>query len=100
MPNLARAILGETGSEAGVGEFLEGKGYRHLMAGTAGDGFGELHVADAGGEVGVRDRTLTQDRCHEVVLDTPAAFQLSGTGRKFNASSVRRAPRISSRRKS
>ena len=78
MPNLASAILGETGSEAGVGEFLEGKGYRDLMAGTAGDGFGELHVADARGEAGVHDGTLTQDRCHEVVLDTPAAFQLVG----------------------
>ena len=61
IPNLARAILGETGSEAGVGEFLEGKGDRDLMAGTAGDGFGELHVADAGGEAGARHGTLAQD---------------------------------------
>src|SRR5271157_6610070 len=53
------------------------------MAGTAGHGFGELHVADAGGEAGVRDGTLTQNRGHEVVLDTPAAFQLVGYREKL-----------------
>ena len=66
------------GSEAKVGELDERKGHRDLMAGTAGDGFGELHVADASGEAGVRHGTLTQNRGHEVVLDTPAAFQLVG----------------------
>ena len=76
-------------SKARVGELPQGQRDRHLVARAAGDGLGELHVADAGREVGVGDGALAADRGDEVGLDLPAALE----GRRGSAAADRRVVR-------
>src|SRR4051794_8421361 len=49
---------------------------RLLVPRAAGDGLGELHVTDAGDEVGVGDRPPLADGVHEVGLDPPTTPHL------------------------
>src|SRR5690242_15536268 len=50
------------------------------MAAAASDGLGELHVAHAGSEAGMRHRALAANGRNEVGLDAPAASQVLGNG--------------------
>src|SRR5579885_1631418 len=71
-------LAGITGSQAGIRELPQGEGHGHLVSRAAGDGLGELHVADARAEIGVGHRPFAADRRHEISLDLPSTPQRIG----------------------
>ena len=66
------------GQRLGFENSWSGRATGLLVPRAAGDGLGELHVPDAGGEVGAGDGALAADRGDEVGLDPPAAAELLG----------------------
>src|SRR5262249_2499471 len=61
-------------------ELLQRQLHRLAALSTAGDGFGEFHVVDAGGEIGERDGFAFEDGLYELGLDAPVAGFIGGDG--------------------